>query len=647
MADSVVGSGVVVHEVTTPLFPIQILKGTDTFQGVLPPLMSSARKPSDHAAFVSKKRSDYKRSTSQGLIEVIQQVDAYANKFNSVYNIVQPLLTDYDKEHVMTATVGLGFVKPCSTDLDNVGYVGIDTDQTYPDDVVRAVIDDYRSRGPFRVESSLSLPRNRFIGYPFMIGGGQRELNDIFLALSAAIVTGVHTKGGYGDASLDAIYDQMRQFHGDPMAMQGTRYQTTAKEIALVLNEGIHSCKNAAARPRSIQMMDKLSVMDIRAEIKTMLEAIKAHPCHTQDRAVILNSINGWLAAGMTVISMDWAKFDYRHGGERGLQQLYIHSEVIDSPRYLSSATTAFKVRSFTYGHGDVWEIPGDAALKSGMGTTTLVGCTGNYTGIVAVLSLIWGMDPKLVIESRGSKWDALIWGDDTVLALKEPSDWDRIVESFPTYKLSVVEEPTIKYLGSNYAAGPFKGTFDRGYSVGRFFQQQFFPERAKLYPFNIIGYIARLDLMGDKGREMHERMMNSGIDMDFRTTFKYEDRHGVLRNLLPEIQKHSDKIGMIDDALQVFTHGLEDLSDVSDDFASIYYELLGLSKSADLTDPGRYLDVIKDETVKANLTSKITPQMVREVSKIASGDFSSYPVALSNLAAAFNLTTNTGSVVY
>lgn len=636
---------VVVASFPTPYFDVKILKGTEKFPYQLPPMSGAARVIRDHSSFVAKKKSDYLRRYDRSLLEAIDTAKDFSNRVIKYGKVVEPILTDYDKEEVLPATCALGSWKSASTDFENIGYLGLDTDVTYPKDVIDVVVEWYTKYLPPAEEARLSMVRGKQIGYPFMVGGSQRSLNDMLMAISASLVLGNHTRNG-GANTLETLYGELRRFHGDPFCMEGSREQTTGKEIAMVLNEGIFSSTNFNPRYRIINMESKLSVMDIRSEIKHMLGSILAAPNHEQDRAKIRARIEGAQAKGWRIVSTDYSKFDFRHGGKRGLQQVDLHATVLKSERYRNSATLSFKTRAFIYGYGKLWEYPGDALLKSGMGNTTLIGCTGNFTGMIAALSHGTGKSPRELIGSYGTNWDALMWGDDAVVMFQDHTWYDALKRGYSHYKLEVSEEPTIKFLGSNYFKGDFDGTMDPGYSVGRAFQQQFFPERTKLYPFNLVGYIARLDLMGpDKAEGFHDRMKPLFGELELGDSFSFSTRHDVLRKLIPEMQRQAEKLGLLDDVLQVFTHGLQGDDFGGGDIPAIYYELLGIESSIDLSDPLEFIAKARERDPKTY--NAISQGLLTRVKSVLNGDFSQYGMLLSELTMQFRLSYQNGSVIY
>lgn len=612
------------------------------YPGVLPVISHVAKRPRDHVAFSRKKTFDLNRRYSRSLIDVMEEAKIYEAKYNKYVMPMEPLFTDYGKEHVLPSTCDLGGWNSASTDLDNLGSLGLDTDVTYSKAVFDSLVKWYGSYVPKGKEPlSLSMVRGKFTGFPYMIGGNDRWLNNILLALCAAWTQCSRSKESV--YSLDWLYSYLLPYHGDVFALEGSRQQHTSKEMAMVLIEGVFSSLNFNPRYRIINMDPKVSVMDIRDDIKRMLKTIKAHPAHTQNRFEIAKRIQASEKKDWFIVAIDQSKFDFKHGGNRGRQQINLHADVLRSERYRASAIRTFNTRFWSYAKSGLYEFPGDSMLKSGMGNTTLIGCTGNMSAVVASLAYGLNKSPESIIAAYGVEWDALMWGDDTVAMFKDKMWWVALQKGMTHFKLSVEAEPTIKYLGVNYSKGLFKGTMDTAYSVERGIQMEIYPERAKVYPFTTIGHIARCDLMGPKGKDFHKYILPHFEALDLGPTFTYENRHKMLISLLPEIQKRSDKIGQLDDVLQILTHGVSDLDLMKDDVDDVYLDLLGQSGAVDVTDPVAFLD----KELKNNPDPRISKHVIRGIGEIASGNPNNYRQLLSDLTNMFKLQYNSGSVLY
>jgi hypothetical protein len=632
----------VVLEAKLPYLEPKIIDHSDLFSGGFLPLPIQAKKPQDHPAFVRKKTLDYVKRYDRTWLDLTEAFSEFTSRYEKAISISKDLLTDYDKEIVLPTTCALSIWSSASTDLDQIGDINIDRKFKYSDDIMNAVESFYLQFGSqVDEDKSLSMPRGKFIGFPFMIGGADRASNDAYLSISAALVTGF--RAAYGqDVPLEDLYAFLYAFHGAPFSMEGSRQQHTSKERLIVLKDGMKSSVNFNPRYRIICMDPKISTMWIRPAIKKMLQIIQKHPIHTQDRSEITTRIDKAKAAGWGIFASDHSKFDFRHGGDRGRQQLVLHGSILKDSNYTRDATYAFNMRFFSYSRREVWELPGDFLLKSGMGTTTLVGCTGNVSSIIGALSLAMKVSPSTVTSQFQSTWDALAWGDDSVIMLKDPSLWPAVQKAFLDLRLEVAEEPTVKYLGNNYLKGQFEGSMDTGYSIGRFIQQQFFPERPKDYPFNLVGYISRLDLIGDSAKSIHDKMLPHFEELGLREPFDYNSRHAELESLLPLVEKQASKIAQLDDVMQLFLHGMDEF-DLSGDLDPVYVKLLGLTMTADLTDPAAFLAKVEKE--KGN--SRVSQRLIQQVAKLATGDLSVYRDILLSLSHDLRAQYSQGSVIY
>lgn len=624
----------IVFDGKTPYFPVQVLQSTEAFPGALPLVRRDFQPLSSSGGYFGKKVLDINRRYNRSLHETLEVAEGFTDAFNLRINQFDSLLTDYDKEVVLPTTCGLGYQKPAHTDFDALGYLGLDTDFEYPIQLEDAVVEYYKKYLIPETDDlqKISLPRGKNIGYPYPIGGRKRELSDALLAISVALVQGAEA-GGIG--TLDGLYDFLRKYHGPAFTQQGERYQHTGKEMPIVVQDGVFSSTNFEPRVRVICMSPKVSIVKMRTPVKRFLYTLMAAPEHTQDRDAIQTRIDTMLRDYKTVIAVDASKFDFRHGGKRGKQMLRIISRVLDDDRFLEDAYTDFDTELVVYGHKRAYKAPGDVLLKSGMGTTTLIGCVGNKMATSFALQKVLGGDYRKIVGSVGEDYDLLAWGDDGVLALKSDIPISDLQAAYKECKMEVEPEPTLKFLGYNYDKGDFAGSMDIGYSVGRAIQQQFFPERPKLYPFSTVGYIARLELMTTRGKDFHNMMLKHWDD-NLGEKFSFDEKGQVLRDLIPEIQKQAEKLQQMDDILNIFTHGIQeidpDLISISDDMA----ELLGTVGTVDVTDP---IEFMREYDV--------APTLIPLIAKFLKGDLNIYPQIVYDIQRIFNLNWKAGGVIY
>lgn len=618
----------VIYDGLTP----RLYQTSDQFPGVLPPLSTEFRKLSPHG-YVGRKIMDVNRRYRGSINSVEDEFDRFCDTLTRVVHDFRPLLTDFDLEEVLPSTCALGIHKPAHTDLEALGYLGVDNDFEYSDDVIDAVVNFYKMYVPAKVDRSLSLPRGKNIGYPFPISGGQRLVNDIFLGASAALSIGMDKAGL---TTLQDLYSFLEIYHGPCFTPQGERYQHTAKVQPIGLTDALISSNNFEPRVRIINMSPKVSVARMRSQIKRFLSCLLATPVHTQDRGGISDAIK-MMGRFTSVFAVDFSKFDFRAGGLRGKQMCKVLGAVLGDQRFYDDLITDFNTPLYAYAHRNAYIGRGDLMLKSGMGSTTLIGCVCNLVTAVSVVSDVLGLSPSQALAQLNQSWSLLSWGDDTVLGFRSLKiSQDELREAYAKYHMDVDFEPTIKYLGSNYLQGDFEGTFRPGYSIGRAIQQQFFPERQKDYPFSTVGYIARLELIGAAARDFHNLMKNHWNVELLGPYFDFAETKTVLRSLLPEVQKRSDKIAQLDDVLNLFTHGIYDtdssLVDIDDDYLS----LLGDAGFAKLDDPAEFL-----------IDNSVPVSVVQLVGKIQNGDFQQYQNLLFTVQRELNLSWVKGSVVY
>jgi hypothetical protein len=635
----------IVSEYPNPWFVTRILKNSEKFPGAPPMMSTQARVIRDHSGYVSFKKKSGSRRYDRSLLDAQAAAQEFSSKVIRYGGAVKHLFTDYDLEHVIPSTCALGIWASASTDFENQGQMGLDSDVEYPPEIESAVIEWYKKYMPKEDKTSFSFQRGKGLGFPFNgVSGMNRSLNDTFLSIQAAMVIGNRTVDNSND-QLAGLYDKIRSFHGDGFVSEGFRFQHKQGELLMNLTEGYMSSEQLNPRPRTIIPSSKLDVMQTREPVKKLLGSILKSPNHTQDRAEIAQRISAAQKKGWFVVGTDYGKFDFRHGQKRGAQQIRIHGKVLNDERYINDSMISFDMRAFINGYNQVWELPGSDWLKSGMGNTTLIGCTGNWAGVLASLSYGLRRSARSLLSSYGSNWDCLMWGDDCVFMCSDPAWYDALKKGYKRYKLEVTEEPTIKYLGTNYSKGEFTGTMDNGYAIGRAFQQSFFPERRKEWPFSTIGYIARLDLMGPKGEDWHTAMKPYFEELDYGEWFSFSERHNVLLAMIPEIQKKAEKIGSLDEVLQIFTHGLQGDDFPDDIIPPIYYELLGMETQVDLSDPAKFIsDLVQDQP---EIYQRLTPDILKSISELMGGNFNSYSRTLSSLTTAFSLQYQAGSVIY
>lgn len=619
----------------TPYFEAVLQEGSD-LDGQ-PVSLSSKMEPFFKEGFFSHMHSKYKDRYRRDFSEVLTRCAKFSDRFNSVTRDFSHLFTEYDKQIVLPTTCGLSFVPQMHFDPDNTGDVGSDDQLPFEDSLIDEMVGVYSKfvNSVDNTKLSLSLPRGKNAGYPALTPGRNRVLADTWLLLFSSFTS---QRSKFGFKTLSDVSEFMYSIHGEPFLFMGERLQHSAKWRAGCSNGSWFSTRNLQPRVRAIYMSPKYMVSWNRIHTKRMLKALLMTPWHSQDRNTISRVFLTAKKRGFYPFAVDFSQFDKTAGGKRGLSVLKLIAKLTGANvddlnhEFLTPIATAF--------HGKAYKRRNGPILCSGISTTTLV---GNITADLVVFSFLKQFlklnSISEVVSRRGVDFDYLDWGDDMVLFLPE-KNMTELKKEFPAYCASlgfkIEEEPTAKYLGSNYDAGAFKGSFDHGYSMGRAMQQQFFPERVKVPLLALVGYIARLEVMGPKAEEFH-RVMSKYWEFP-RPYFPFSQRHSVLRSLLPDIQKVSDSIGGLDDVLNIFTHGVDDpdlffLLGVQDEFSS-----MSADSYLDLSDPNRVL--------KEYLTD-LPGSTQSEIKKFISGELSSYHKILGLLKIGFNYNFRHGDVIY
>jgi hypothetical protein len=594
--------------------------------------------------YIQKKLIDIGKRYQVNLLDLVDEFDAYGAFLDKVINIFEPLLTDFDKQEVLPSTCAMGFTKPHHTDLEFLGDLGKPetSSVTYRDDIIKAVENFYLSYAKDidpDEKAGYSFPRGRNAGYPTPISGRRRGLTDVLLATHVGLVLCFKSQG----RTLEDLSRFLEGFHGEPITIYGERLQHTAK-VQPLFTDGIDLfSRNFEMRVRGIYMSPKYMVAWNRPLVKYSLSTLLKTPQHKQDRTYIVDKVLSRVSAGWLVIPLDISKFDQISGGARGLQILRSIYNVWGSPFASISYEDLeheFKTTLVTFTRNEALARRDYPILMSGASFTTLVGCVHNTVMTTQAVSDAINLAPDKVLATMGSNWDYLSWGDDTVLMFspdlvrRYDLSIDKLATIYSNYGITVTSEPCIKYLGNVIHHGEFRGSIDTGYGVGRMIQQQFFPERKKEYPFTTVGYIARLNLVGDKASAFHDIMFDVWDEKKMGPYFRFEDRSSVLLSLLPEVEKHAERLAEIDDILQLFVHGADanaDEIDVPDDFIAF----LGIGQ-VDLTDPAEFLS-----------KEGLSQELFTLVRNLQEGQSEAYFPLLERITHDFDLTWRSGDVIY
>lgn len=535
---------------------------------------------------------------------LMAEFDAYKEFASKMFSSTHSLRTEYDQSVILPTTCALGFTKPHHFDLDEKGQLGVHRRFLFPSDIVSEVISYYvklaKSIAVSELQNiSVSMPRGKNTGWPTPRAQRSRDQSDMLLGLHAAFVRA----GIRQQLDLSSLIKEIERYHSPAIAVNGERYQHAGKLLPIIINnkEVLYS-NNFEPRVRGIYFSPKFCVMWNRFPVKLALHLVLSNPIHSQDRADIRKRIIDAKRKGLVLLSLDVSKFDHSFGRECGRQILHAWSEILAdiyrsyrdllpptlmsadraslSSRIYSDFNAEFSIPFLVPNHSGLFISNGAEILSSGLSLTTIVGCLASELMGLYILNKQFGLKRDDVLNGNCL---LLTYGDDMVIGVPKHlvSDADHLLErcsdAGAEMELKFSAEPTIKFLGQNYDTLKFgNDARDLAYPVGRFLQQQFFPERLKQYPFSAIGTAARLDLLSHTVRDRTLSVIKQFLPDDIRD-LDFRNSSHLIESLMPEVQKYSDKISQLDDVLGVMTHGLmdEELMQLEDNEA--YRKLLGL----------------------------------------------------------------------
>jgi hypothetical protein len=599
----------------------------------LPPISPElGRAP--NSRYVEKRTLDINKRYSHTLDELLEKALLFEVDIRNKISAFKPLLTDADAQVVLPATCAMSYWKPTHTDLEEMGQIAMDTDFEYSKDVADALYAFYKqTKDPPNFK--LSLPRGKNIGWPTVISGTNRTESDVFLLLHATLAIAAQEQKMH----LSDLFDMLRNHHGDPFLIWASRTQHTDKWMPCILKSGLVWTRHFEPRVRGIFMSPKCTVAFNRIAVKRGAYRVLHSPLHDQDRPAIKAKIKKWFADGWSVYAVDYSKYERHVGGKRAKSIIDLCARVSDWP--VEDLLTEFNLPILMFGYKRAFLYPGGRILGSGLSSTSLIGSVGNAMNTLTVMVDVLKKAPAECMSSRGSVWDSLLFGDDGLVAFPpsfveahggEEKLFLEMKAAYAKTKMKVDREPLTKYLGYIYGPGTFKGSFDEGYPTWRAVQQQFYPERLKVYPFTTVGYIARLELLGGRGRTFHDIMQKFWNNELLGPAFSFNSRMDVFKGLLPEIEKKARDISQLDDILQSWYHGVADPDLIASDFLA---DLVGLS----------YMTI--DDPVKQVADLSMPASMVDNFAKILKGDFSSYNVLMGDLVRQFSLQWKPGDVLY
>jgi len=602
--------------------------------GMSLPVLSGELLPPPRSQYVDRRMKDVNKRYDRDVAEADSSRIAFEHEVNSLLKVFDPLMTDYDRELLVPSTCALGHWRPAHTDLEEMGQIAMDSNFSYDADLIDALGAWYKTFDTNR-SFHMSLPRGKNIGWPTIISGSNREESDAFLFLHAGLAISAQSKGW----KLKDLFDMLTIHHGNPFLIWGSRTQHTDKWMPLILKGGLRWSKNFEPRVRGIFMSPKVTVAYLRQVVKMGSSRILKSPLHEQDRSKISSRIERWFKEGWLVMAIDYSKYERHIGGKRAESILSLCSKISESDA--ENLSFEFNLPILMFGFRKAFLYPGGRILGSGLSSTSFIGNAGNSLNTHTALGMLMGIKPVLVHKQYQQTWDGMLFGDDSLLAFP-PSTVDKLGgkdkllatlrDSYSKTKMKVDEEPVIKFLGSVYGPGNFKGSISKGYSTWRAVQQIFFPERIKVFPFTTIGYLARLELLGDRGRDFHALMQKYWKLDYYGPPFTYQNRSARLQELVPLAEKQARDISQLDSILQSFYHGVADPDLIS---GGMFENLLGLSYLT-ITDP-----------VKQLAELKVPDSLLSNFSKMLKGDMTVYGPLLSDYVRHFNLEYHPGDVLY
>jgi len=589
--------------------------------------------------YVKKKLSDVIKRYDNKLLARMEVSAEYMRLLDTLWDAFFPMLTDYDKEEVAPVTCAKSMWKPTHTDLDELSQQIYPNDFTYSDELISSIVKYYlprKSKKPIK----LSLPRGKNVGSPYVISGANRKLSDVFLIVSAIIALGAEAKGW----TLEELTKFIESYHGPCMTIWASRTQDTGKQMPIVTGHTATWSTNFEPRVRGIFISPKFHVVMNRRPVKEFANTIFESNLHTQSRKDIQTRMDFWKQNKWLIFAVDYSKYERHIGGERAKSIIKVISGFCGN-RAGENIMTEFSLPILMFGRSGAFTLPGGNILASGLSATSLIGNVGNDLNTSQALSYILGIKPEEVFLKLQSEKDkdigGLLFGDDAVIAFSPTCAANygsrddlqsKLKEAYAKTKMTIDEEPVVKFLGHVYDSQVFKGTYDKGMATWRAVQQTFFPERLKDFPFSTIGYIARLEMLGDRAEPFHRTMQRFWDVTRYGPPFTFGARIKRLEALIPEIERHADKISQLDDILQSVYHGL---AEEGGEIGSELDQFLGLTA------------LVIDNPILQLKEMGISRLSLDNLSQLLKGDFSVYRMTISHLVDELKLNWRHHDVVY
>lgn len=290
-----------------------------------------------------------------------------------------------------------------------------------------------------------SFPRGKNTGLPWMASGGERLVNDLVMAVDAALAS-----------ALVSGYPIERMFQGlvtDYVVF--SRYQRTGKSVPFHFQGQTFESKYLESRRRIINSTPKPIAMAIKPLMKWLtVHSINA-PEFSQDRKAIRLRVK----KAAVVEAYDASRFDLRSGGVKlktGIETIsaiarsfHNYPETVDDLMMREAFLPTFVDDGLTK---LIFRESDKSALRSGASTTSRVGSLMNLMYDMFVTSKAENItDSKSLVDYYVTHEPSCILGDDLIKFFPDEGSWDRYTQALP--HLDEVgmkidpEEPT-KFLG-------------------------------------------------------------------------------------------------------------------------------------------------------------------------------------------------------
>lgn len=407
----------------------------------------------------------------------------------------------------------------------------------------------YYATIPDKDDLQLVLPTGTSLGWPFLFPDDARGVRTLVLA---AMALGIDVEKQRG-TPLEEMLNVLAARYGPRFITPGWRHQHSSKVMPVFTGNRQLWTQNVEYRTRLIAMVDKWAVVYNRLVSKRAVKTALSMPQHDQRRPVISTTLTKWNGMrGCKCVAVDVSGFDNGFGGPNLVRLLKILSTVFGDGKEHANLVAEVTAPMLVPYSNLVYQTTERVTpqLPSGASFTTAIGLlASDYIA-------------RLLIHHSGkvrgdapTQMDWLSWGDDIVMRF--PDDVN-VKEVFRKVSLEIgLEfdfEPTLKYLGFDYASGELKTNL--GYSTGRLIQKSIYPESPTAYPYSIIGYCARLSFVSGDPAFFHQTFTQHFWDpVKYGPPFRFDQMKDVLNLALEKaaLEPRPNR-----DSLNFLLHGLD-----------------------------------------------------------------------------------------